>query len=108
MENNVSRTTEEWENTLGSQIRELRQQYPLTQRELARRSNVSLSSLQGLESGRGSSLTTVIRVVRTLDRASWLESLAPPRPQVSPMQELRATQRAEKSTVKRVRVRKAP
>jgi len=61
MENQVFRSTEEWEEYVGAQIRSLRQDEHLTQKALANRANVSLSSLQSLELGRGSSLTTVVK-----------------------------------------------
>ena len=54
MENQVFRSTEEWEEYVGAQIRSLRQDEHLTQKALANRANVSLSSLQSLELGRRS------------------------------------------------------
>jgi len=84
------------------QIRQLRQSERLTQRVLANRANVSLSSLQSLELGRGSSLTTVVKVVRSLDRAGWFETLAP-QSTVSPREQWRLAQQQRRRQVKRVR-----
>ena len=95
MESRQLRTTE-WEQRIGRAVRELRQRAELTQAELAERSNVSLSAVRYLEAGKGSSLSTLVRVVRALDRTSWLEDLAPPEPSVSPialLRERRATSR---------------
>jgi len=77
------------EEYVGAQIRSLRQDEHLTQKALANRANVSLSSLQSLELGRGSSLTTVVKVMRSLGRSDWFETLAPPQPLVSPREQWR-------------------
>ena len=97
------RSTEEWEEQVGNAIRTLRQDARLTQRALAERANVSLSSLQSLELGRGSSLATVVKVVRSLGRSSWFETLMPPRPSVSPREQWRLAQQQSRRRVKRVR-----
>jgi transcriptional regulator with XRE-family HTH domain len=103
MENQVFRTTSEWEEHVGTQIRRLRQSGRLTQKVLANRANVSLSSLQSLELGRGSTLTTVVKVMRSLDRAEWFDTLAPPQPTVSPRAQWRIAQQQNRRQVKRVR-----
>jgi transcriptional regulator with XRE-family HTH domain len=103
MEIQVQKTTQEWEQSVGAQIRTLRQSARLTQRELAERANVSLSSVQSLELGRGSSLATVVRVVRSLDRADWFEDLATPPPAVSPREQWRQAQLESRRQIKRVR-----
>lgn len=90
-----SRTTEEWERALGEQLRELRLRRDLTQVELAALANVSESTVKQLESGRGSTLSTLIRVTRALDRDDWLAALAPPPPPVSPLERLRAARQAD-------------
>ena len=61
-------------------------------RELAALADVSLGALHNLESGSGTTLRTLVRVVRALDRADWLHALAP-EVGVSPMQMLRERQR---------------
>ena len=83
------RTSDEWEATLGADIRRLRVARRYTQNELAERANVSLSALKNLEAGRGSSLATVVRVARALERTEWLSSFAPAEPRFSPMELLR-------------------
>jgi len=102
MESRQLKTTE-WEQQIGRAVRELRQRAELTQAELAERSNVSLSAVRYLEAGKGSSLSTLVRVVRALDRSSWLEDLAPPEPTVSPIALLRERRDLEARGRRRVR-----
>jgi len=96
-------TTSEWEARVGLAIRVLRQGADLTQAELAERANVSLSAVRYLEAGKGSSLSTLVRIARALDRTEWLESLAPPGPAVSPIALLHARRDAERGAKQRVR-----
>jgi transcriptional regulator with XRE-family HTH domain len=96
-------TTAEWERRLGAGARRLRLALGLTQAELAERSNVSLSAIKHLEWGRGSSLATLIRVARALDRTDWLASFAPAEPSVSPIALLRERQSQTAPAARRVR-----
>lgn len=93
--NRTRRTVEEWEGHLGHQLRRLRKDAGLTQAELARRADLGLSAVKGLEAGNGSHVTSLIKVLRMLGRIEWLEELAPPVPTatVSPMDQLRARAR---------------
>jgi len=88
---------------VGRQIRAARISNELDQTGLAALANVSVGALSNLERGKGSSLTTVIAIVRALGRTDWLESLAPV-VSVSPIQMLRSKRTAPPS---RVRVRKS-
>lgn len=101
MEKQSLATISQWEETVGDDVRRLRHRQRLTQVELAARANVSLSALKNLESGKGSTLTTVIRVARALGRIEWLSSLAPSEPSVSPMAALQ--QRRQSAAAQRVR-----
>jgi transcriptional regulator with XRE-family HTH domain len=74
----VHRTTEEWESVIGAEVRAARIAADLDQSELAQRADVSLGAVKNLEAGKGSSLKTLIRVVRAVGRTDWLESLTPP------------------------------
>ena len=94
-------TIDEWESVVGEQVRAARIASELDQASLAAAANISIGALANLERGAGSSLKTVIAVVRALGRADWLEALAPP-VTVSPLQILRAKQQAPR---RRVRVR---
>jgi transcriptional regulator with XRE-family HTH domain len=99
-------STEEWEQRLGRDVRRLRRQQQWTQAELANHANISKSSVQSLERGSGSSLSTLIRVARALGRSDWLTSLAPEEPGVSPLELLRV--REKQAAESRSRVRHAP
>lgn len=83
---------EEWEAEIGRQIRSARIAQGLDQTQLAERSNVAIATISNLERGKGSSLRSLISVVRALDRTEWLRSLAGDQT-ISPMQMLRAKQR---------------
>lgn len=85
----IAKSTEEWEVELGQQARALRLRRNLDQQELAEQAGVGLTALKNLESGKGSSVKTLIKVLRALGRASWLETLSPA-VSISPMQMLKA------------------
>src|SRR5580698_8365262 len=87
------RTVGEWEAVLGDQVRRVRIARDLDQAGLAELADVSVGAVSNLERGKGSSLRTLIAVLRALGRADWIESLAPT-VGVSPMQLLRSKQRA--------------
>ncbi len=63
----IVRSIEEWEAELGSRISALRKQRGMTQEELAQRANISRSSIKYLETGRGSSLASFVKVTRALE-----------------------------------------
>lgn len=73
----------------GAQIRRARLVEDSTQEDLAARANISRKSLAKLEAGQGSTLTTVIKVLRALGRDDWLATLEP-EPTVSPLRMARA------------------
>jgi transcriptional regulator with XRE-family HTH domain len=99
------RTTQEWLEEIGSNVRARRIEAGVTQEELARRAGLGLGALKHLESGAGANLTTLVKVVRALGADEWLSALAPPpEPTVSPMQLLRERRRVAPV---RQRVRKA-
>ena len=95
-------SNDEWEAALGEQVRALRIARGLDQRQLAERAGASLGAVTGLEQGRGSTVKTVIRVARALDREDWLASLAP-RATVSPIEVLRSSRRQPRQRVYRQR-----
>lgn len=82
-------TTTEWEAQLGTQLRSLRLRQELGQAQLAERAGVALNAVKHLESGKGATLTSFIKVLRTLGRADWLATLAPS-VSISPLQMLKA------------------
>ena len=94
-----SKTAEEIEGEFGQQLRDLRLRRNINQRQLAEQAGVALNAVKNLENGKGATLTSLVKVLRTLGRADWLETLAPT-VGISPMQLLKAKQprqRASKS-----------
>jgi transcriptional regulator with XRE-family HTH domain len=83
-----SMSTEEWEATLGRQLRDLRLRQNVDQRLLAEQAGVALNVVKNLEAGKGATVKSLIKVLRTLGRADWIESLAP-LVSISPMQMLK-------------------
>ena len=73
----VIQTPEEMEVELGENLRRLRINKNLEQKIVAERAGVSLRTLRNLEQGNGSSLHTLIQVLRVLGRESWLATIAP-------------------------------
>ena len=92
----------ELEETLGAAVRALRLDRRLTQFELAERANVSLGAVKNLEAGRGSTTTTLVRVVHAFGQDSWLELLRPVRPSFNPL-DLADQRRARQAGPRRVR-----
>ena len=85
---------------LGHQLRDLRLRQDLDQQALAARAGVALNALKGLESGRGGTVRSLLKVLRALGREDWLQALSPP-VSISPLQLLerkRARQRASRKT----------
>ena len=80
-----NKTVSEWEIGIGEQCRELRLNRNLDQETEADGAGVSVSALKRLESGKGATLKTLIKVLRYLGRTDWLESLSPPIT-ISPLQ----------------------
>jgi transcriptional regulator with XRE-family HTH domain len=71
-------TPEELEEKLGQQLRNLRLLRNLAQSELAERAGVALNAVKRLESGQTSTTKSLVKVLKTLNRTEWLETLAPP------------------------------
>ena len=79
---------DELQVVFGKQLRELRISKNLDQVSTAERAGISEKALRNLEAGRGSSVETLIRVLKALDSLDGLRLLAP-RPSVSPLALLR-------------------
>jgi transcriptional regulator with XRE-family HTH domain len=69
---------------LGERVRRIRLQANISQADLAARAHVSDRAVRMLEKGRGSSLITLVRVLKALDALSSLDALVPV-PSISPM-----------------------
>ncbi|GAB3628788.1 XRE family transcriptional regulator [Pandoraea terrae] len=100
-----ARSTDDWMVYVGDQCRAMRLRANWDQETLAQRADVSVGAVKNLEGGKGSSMTTMIKVLRALQRTDWLEALAP-RISVSPMQMLKASRhKAPRQRVSRPRKR---
>ncbi|MCU6502278.1 helix-turn-helix domain-containing protein [Rugamonas sp. A1-17] len=84
----TDRSTADWLHYMGDQLRESRIRLDLSQEELSTLANVSMGTIRNLEGGKGSSLSTLIQVLRALKRTDWLAALAPAI-SISPMQMLK-------------------
>jgi transcriptional regulator with XRE-family HTH domain len=91
------RSTEELEAQLGRQVRAARLAADVDQISLAERANISVGSLKSLEAGKGSTLRTLVRVVRALELEDWLNTLYEVSP-VSPLALARAAADARPPT----------
>jgi transcriptional regulator with XRE-family HTH domain len=62
---------------LGDKLKTLRLSRNLDQNTLAERAGVSVRALRSLEAGKGSTLKTLVCVLRALGRQAWLDGIAP-------------------------------
>lgn len=83
-------TVEELEASVGDQVRARRLRANRTMDDVAEHAAVSVRTVQNLERGRGSSLSSLIKVLRALDAEDWIETLTPDEP-VSPIAVLAAS-----------------
>ena|SRR5579864_8270727 len=93
-------TPQELETMLGENLKALRLLKNLARKTLCKQAGISESALRHLEGGQGATLKTLIRVVKTLDRESWLTSIAP-QVSINPLHMVRAKhprQRASRRT----------
>ncbi len=100
--NITHKTVEEWQITLGENVRNLRMLKNLDQKELASQAGVSVTAIRRIESGKTSTTETLIKVLRVLGRTDWLDALAP----IIDINPLQIAKMASKSP--RQRVRKSP
>lgn len=97
-------SVEHLEERLGQHLRATRIAQDLTQAELADRANVSLGAVKSLENGRGSTITTFVKVVRALDQQSWIDALRPPSRAFNPLDLLEAQEQRPRRSLERQRV----
>lgn len=82
------KSTSDYEFLIGEQIRQVRFRNGLDQIQLAKAANISLGAVKNIESGKGSSLKTLVKILRTLNEEKWLETLSPEN-SISPIRVLR-------------------
>jgi transcriptional regulator with XRE-family HTH domain len=87
-------SSEDFLGEFGDQIRRLRIKNELDQAQLAAKANISKGAVRNIENGKGSSLKTVIQVIRALGKEQWLQTLYPT-VSISPMQALYDAKRNE-------------
>ncbi len=80
---------DEWEAELGQQVRSVRLRQNIDQEQLAERAGIALNAVKNLESGKGATVRSLVRVLRALNRVEWLRSLAPT-VSISPVQMLKS------------------
>ena len=86
---------DELQAVLGKQLQELRIAKNLDQITTAEKAGISEKALRNLEAGRGSSIQTLVRVLKALDSLEGLRLLAP-KPSVSPLAVLRHSETARR------------
>ncbi|WP_423917533.1 helix-turn-helix domain-containing protein [Frigoribacterium sp. 2-23] len=104
--NTDERSTDEWEARVGEQVRSLRVDAGLDQTSLASLADLSVSTVQSLENGRGSTLRTLVRVLRALGAERALATIAPTST-VSPLDVLRTASTEPRRRVFRTRSNRA-
>jgi transcriptional regulator with XRE-family HTH domain len=62
---------------LGESVKRLRLLQNITQQNVSEWAGVSINALKNLENGTGSSVKTLIRVIRLLNKVDWVLNLAP-------------------------------
>lgn len=73
----INMTPGEMEAALGEKLKSLRLSRNLDQKTLAERAGLSVRALRSLEAGQGSTIKTLVGVLRALGRQDWLNTIAP-------------------------------
>lgn len=89
MDNLSYKTYSELQIALGERLRELRLRRNWDQRDTAARAGISDRALRNLEAGRGSTVETLLRVMKALDALDQLNAWVP-QPSVNPLALLNA------------------
>jgi transcriptional regulator with XRE-family HTH domain len=96
----IHKTVDEWQVTLGQNIRNLRLLKNLDQKELAAQSGASITAVRRIETGKTSTTETLIRLLRVLGRTDWLDALAPPI-DINPLHMAKLAARAPRQRVRK-------
>ena len=81
------------EKTIGETIRRLRIRKKLPLEEVAARAGLSPISVRSLELGRGSTLSTTLKVLKAIDETDFILDWAEKSKETSPMQALRKSRK---------------
>lgn len=93
-------TPAELEATLGEQIRAARLLRNLSQEALASDAGVSRTAVRNLEGGKGSTVETLVRVLKAMERTDWI-SMLQPAVAISPLQMLKSTSPRQRARASR-------
>jgi transcriptional regulator with XRE-family HTH domain len=96
-------TIAEQEAQLGERLKAFRLNQNLDQMTLAERAGISVGALKNLESGSGSTLKTLVAVLRILGREEWLSTIAP-MATINPLNMPRASQQRQRASRKTTKV----
>jgi transcriptional regulator with XRE-family HTH domain len=96
----LTKTPGELETELGIQVRDLRIRQNINQQTLASQAGVALNSVKNLEAGKGATITSLVKILRSLGRADWLLTLAP-EVSISPLQMLKSKSKRQRASRKR-------
>jgi transcriptional regulator with XRE-family HTH domain len=88
MDDLTFKSSDELQHQLGNQLQKLRISKNLDQITTAEKAGISEKALRNLEAGRGSTVETLLRVLKALHSLEGLQLLAP-RPSISPLALLR-------------------
>ena len=88
MDNMSFKSIDELQVSLGEQLQSLRVAKNLDQRTTAEKAGISEKALRNLEAGRGSTVESLLRVLKALESLQGIELLAP-RPTINPLRLLR-------------------
>ena len=81
------------EKRIGETIRRLRIRKGLRLEDIAKKVSLSPTSVRALELGRGSTITTLIKVLKAIDEVSFLIDWESKSSEVSPLQALRLSRK---------------
>ena len=81
------------EIAIGETLRRLRVRKGLPLEAVAARANLSPVSVRALEFGRGSTLSTLLKVLKTIDETDFLLEWSKKSNEISPMQSLRESRK---------------
>jgi transcriptional regulator with XRE-family HTH domain len=73
----MHQTPDELETALGIGVKAVRLDLNIDQHTVAARAGISVGALKNLENGRGSTVRTLVSVLKALDREDWLATIAP-------------------------------
>ena len=73
----IFKTPDELQTALGERLKRLRLNRNLDQRATAEKAGISERALRNLESGHGSTVETLLRVLKALDYLQGIDMLAP-------------------------------